>query len=52
MDAEPMCKICVDACHALIPGIQFSVCSLNNGRGGTVKKKERERLKDTLLFER
>lgn len=46
MDAERMCKICVDACHALIPGIQFSVCSLNNGRGVTGKKKERERQKE------
>lgn len=42
-DAERMCKICVDACHALIPGIQFSVCPLNNGRGVTGGKKRGKR---------
>lgn len=35
MDAKQTFKICVDACHALIPGIQLSVCLSNNRRGET-----------------
>ncbi len=42
MDAERTVRICVDAYHALIPGIQLSVCLLNNRWGETEKRTERE----------
>lgn len=40
MDAKRTVKICVDACHALIPGIQLPLCLLNNRWVETKKKKK------------
>lgn len=50
-DAERMCKICVDACHALIPGIQLLCVFVKQWKGWDRERKERDRRKDNVLFE-